>query len=116
MAKKVRRKPEDEGPTFQFPEFDEAAFVAKESELAGGLIFGIVVTVLLGAVSWGITRAGQAWWMAFGIGVLGIALSPFLIARLRPRSDLYTKGDWAGIILFEFFGWLALWFALVNVV
>jgi len=115
VAKKVRRKPEEEAPKFEFPPFDEAAFVAKESELAGGLTIMVVLTALLGIVSWGITRAGLAWWLAFGIGLVGLVMSPFLIARLRVQSALYTKGDWASMMMFEFFGWLALWFVLVNV-
>jgi len=33
---------------------------------------------------------------------------------LRTKSAIYTKGDWAGLIALEFFGWLALWFVLLN--
>jgi len=115
MAKKVRKKPEEEAPSFEFPEFDEAGFVSKETELTGGLLVASILTVLLGLVSWGVTQAGLPWWLAFVIGVLGLAGSPSFISRLRPHSDVYTKGDWASMIALEFFGWLALWFVLVNI-
>ncbi|HTW55841.1 MAG TPA: hypothetical protein VMG36_05275 [Thermoplasmata archaeon] len=114
MAKKVRQKPADEAPKFEFPEFDEAGFVAKENELAAGLYLAGGLTLVLGAIAWLLTRSGVPWDEVFLIGILGIAVTPFLIARLRSRSGLFTKGDWAGFVMLEFFGWLALWFVLIN--
>jgi hypothetical protein len=114
VAKKVRQKPEDEAPKFEFPEFDEVGFVAKESELAAGLWIAGGLTLVLGAIAWLLTHSGVPWDEVFLIGILGIAVSPFVISRLRSRSDLYTKGDWAGFVMLEFFGMLALWFVLVN--
>ncbi len=116
MAKKVRRKlEEEEAAAFEFPTFDELGFVTKEFELAGALVLAVVIAVVIGVVDWILTRAGLPWFAPFGLGVLLVAVSPFLIGRLRRRSDLYTKGDWAGLIALEFFGFLALWFVLVNV-
>jgi len=116
MAKKVRRKlEEEEAAAFEFPVFDEVAFMTKENEMGFALALAGLITVLLGLLSWAFTRANLPWWSAFGIGVLLVVVSPFLIARLRPMSKNYTKGDWAALIAMEFFGWLALWFVLVNV-
>jgi len=51
MAKKVRRKPEEEAATaFEFPVFDDVAFVTKEFELMSALILASVIAALLGIV------------------------------------------------------------------
>ncbi|MGD0250524.1 MAG: hypothetical protein ABSB97_06530 [Thermoplasmata archaeon] len=116
MAKKVRRKPEEEAATaFEFPVFDDVAFVTKEFELMSALILASVIAALLGIVCWALTISGVPWPVPFGLGLFGIAFSPFVIRRLRVRSKLYTKGDWVGLIALQFFGWLALWFVLQNV-
>ncbi|MGP8078762.1 MAG: hypothetical protein ACLQD8_02745 [Thermoplasmata archaeon] len=116
MAKKKRQKlEEEEAAAFDFPVFDEVAFVTKEFELASAVAIATVLTLLLGLVCWALTRSGLAWYIAFPVGILGVALSPFVIQRVRARSDLYTKSDWAGLIALVFFGWLALWLVLVNV-
>jgi hypothetical protein len=115
VAKKVRKKlEEEEAAAFEFPVFDELAFVKKEYELMGGLIFASVVAVLLGLVGWVMSVAGIPFYGPFLVGLVGLIASPYLIRRLRRGSSLYTKGDWAGLIALEFFGWLALWFVLLN--
>jgi hypothetical protein len=116
VAKKVRRKlEEEEAAAFEFPVFDEVAFVTKEFELMGAVILACAIAVLLGILGWALTSAGLPWYAPFGLGLLGIIFSPYAIRRLRTRSRLYTKGDWAGLFALEFFGWLALWFVLLNV-
>ncbi len=116
MAKKVRRKlEEEEAASFEFPVFDEVSFMTKEFELMGAVVLASLIAVLLAIVGWAFTEAGINGWVPFGLGILGIAGSPFLLRRLRARSQLYTKGDWAGLIALQFFAWLALWFVLVNV-
>jgi hypothetical protein len=116
VAKKVRKKlAEEEADAFEFPVFDEHAFVTKEYELAGGLTLAGIVALLLGIVSWVMSVAGIPWYGPFSLGLLGIIGSPYVIRWLRKASYLYTKGDWAGLIAFEFFSWLALWFVLLNV-
>lgn len=116
MAKKVRRKPEEEtAAAFEFPVFDEVGFVTKEFELMSALILAAVIALVLGILSWALTVTGLPWFVPFAIGLLGIALSPYLIRRLRVRSKLYTKTDWMGLVALQFFGWLALWFVLLNV-
>jgi hypothetical protein len=115
MAKKVRRKPaEEQGPAFEFPVFDEVAFVTKEYEMTSALALTAGFTVLVGILSWALSVTGLLWYIVFPIGILLIALIPFLVRRLRSRSSTYTKGDWAGLVALEFFGWLALWFVLQN--
>jgi hypothetical protein len=115
MAKKVRRKPEDvQAPAFEFPVFDEVAFLTKEYELTYAAALTGGFTVLVGILSWALSVVGLLWYYVFPLGILLIALIPFLVRRLRPRSSTYTKGDWAGLVALEFFGWLALWFVLQN--
>jgi hypothetical protein len=116
MAKKVRRRlEEEEAAAFQFPVFDETAFITKEFELSIALVLATAVAFLLGLLAWVATRTGLPWYAPFSLGLVAVALSPYLLRRLRAKSDVYTKGDWAGLIALEFFGWLALWFVLVNV-
>ena len=116
MAKKVRKKlEEEEAASFEFPVFDEVGFVTKEYELMGGVILAGVIAVVLGLVGWAMSVAGLPWYPPFLVGLAGIIASPYVIRRLRERTRLYTKGDWAGLIMLEFFGWLALWFVLLNV-
>jgi len=115
VAKKVRRKlEEEEEASFEFPVFDEVAFVNKEFELTFALLIAGAFTIFLGVLGWALTVAGIPWFGTFPIGILLLALSPFLIRSLRRKSSIYTKGDWAGLIALEFFGWLALWFVLLN--
>lgn len=115
MAKKVRRKLEDEEPpAFEFPPFDEAAFAAKEYELTYGLAFACALTIFMGILSWVLSVSGFFWYVVFPIGVLLMLASPYIIGVFRARSSIYTKGDWAGFMALEFFGWLALWFVLQS--
>ncbi len=116
MAKKVRRKlEEEEAAAFEFPVFDEVAFVTKEFELMGAVIVACTITILLGLAGWALTVSGIPWFVPFLIGIVAIIFSPSLIRRLRVRSKLYTRTDWVGLLALEFFGWLALWFVLLNV-
>jgi|SRR5271170_2449471 len=115
MAKKARRKlEEEEEAAFEFPPFDEGTFAKKEFEIGQGLLLVGMITVGIGFASWVLYLAGLSVWVALALGILVIILSPFVIRRLRPLSSLYTKGDWAGLIAMEFFGWFALWFLLIN--
>jgi hypothetical protein len=116
MAKKARRKLEDEEEAgFEFPTFDEEQFAQKEFELGSGLLLVGLITFAIGVLAWALSVAGLPWYVPFPIGLLVIGVSPVIVSRLRKLSSLYTKGDWAGLIAFEFFGWLALWFLLMNV-
>ncbi|HXW67532.1 MAG TPA: hypothetical protein VEL82_06640 [Thermoplasmata archaeon] len=116
MAKKARRKlEEEEEEAFEFPVFDEAAFARKEFELGTGLILAGLLTVILGVLGWILTASGLPWFAPLVVGLAVIAASPFLIGRLRTLSSQFTKGDWAGLIVLEFFGFLALWFLLLNI-
>jgi hypothetical protein len=115
MAKKVRRKlEEEEAASFEFPAFDEAAFATKEFELTYAVALAGVITILMGILSWVLSVSGLYWYIVFPIGLVLLAVSPTIIGRLRAKSSLYTKGDWAGLLALEFFGWLALWFVLQS--
>ena len=115
MAKKARRKlEEEEAQAFEFPPFDEGAFAKKEFELGTGLLLAGLFTVLIGVLCWALTIVGLPSLVPFGIGLAIIAASPLVIGRIRSMSTLFTKGDWAGLIAMEFFGFLALWFLLLN--
>lgn len=115
MAKKVRRKLDDEQEeAFEFPVFDEKAFVTKEFELTYATALACAIAIAIGVLSWVLSVEGFPWWAVLGIGFLLVALGPFLIRWARPRSSTYTKGDWTGLIALELFGWLALWFVLQN--
>jgi len=115
MAKKVRRKlEEEEQAAFEFPPFDEKAFSDKEFELTYALTIAGILSILFGVISWALSVIGVWWYAVFPLGIVLIAFSPMLIARLRSKSSVYTRGDWAGLVALEFFGWLALWFLLQN--
>jgi len=115
MAKKVRKKLEEEqAPAFEFPEFDEIAFADKEFEMTYALLLVALLTIALGILTWALTVAGLLWYVVFPLGVVILVLSPFIVRFLRSKSSIYTKGDWAGLLALEFFGWLALWFVLLN--
>jgi len=115
VAKKVRRKlEEEEASSFEFPAFDEEAFVAKEYELTYGLAFASGITIFMGVLSWALSVSGFYWFIVFPLGLLLLAVSPYIVRMLHARSSTYTKGDWAGLIALEFFGWLALWFVLQS--
>jgi hypothetical protein len=117
MAKKARRKlEEEEAAAFEFPPFDEAAFATKEFELGMGLLLAGIITLAIGVLSWALSVSGLPWFVPLILGAALIVVSPFLIRRLRTLSSLYTKGDWAGLIAMEFFGWFALWFVLLDLV
>jgi hypothetical protein len=117
MAKKARRKLDEDSPEskFEFPEFDVGKFLRHEFEqtFATGLAIGLAVA--LAFVSWALVRAGLPYVVPGVVGVAVIAFSPFLIQRIRPSAEEYTKGDWVGLILTEAFGWLGIWFLLLNV-
>ena len=115
MAKKARKKlEEEEEAAFEFPAFDESAFATKEFELGTGLLLVGLITLAIGVVSWALSVSGLPWFVPLLLGIVVIALSPFVIQRLRKLSSLYTKGDWAGLMAMEFFGWFAIWFVLLN--
>ncbi|MCI4351421.1 MAG: hypothetical protein L3K15_07915 [Thermoplasmata archaeon] len=119
MAKKARRKAEEkeeESHLFQFPEFDELKFILHELEQSIALAVAFIITVGLAVISWAYDRTTTTFLflpLLVGIGV--IAFSPTVIQRLRPQAQDYTKGDWAGLIVVEFLGWLGLWFLFLNV-
>jgi hypothetical protein len=115
MAKKARRKAEEEEANeFTFPEFDERSFLRHEYEQTFAMAAALVVAIALGVVSWAIDSAGLPVVIPVVLAVAAIVFSPFLFLRWRTTANEYTKGDWAGLILMETFGWLGIWFLLLD--
>jgi Na+/H+-dicarboxylate symporter len=118
MAKKVRAKPEPvEESRFEFPVFDERAFISHELELTYGMAFGIVLSVLAGLLSaWITLNVGSAIPVAtpvvIGVGIM--VATPLVFPRLRASAADYTKSDWAGVLALEFFAWLGLWLLIAG--
>jgi hypothetical protein len=117
VAKKVRRKPDEEAEekAFDFPVFDERAFASKEFLLTGAVTLAGVIAVLVGAFAWLCTSIALPWYVPFPIAFAIVAASPVFLGRVLRGSSVFTKGDWAGLLFLEFFGFLAVWFVLVNV-
>jgi hypothetical protein len=124
MAKKARKKLEDdaEASSFQFPEFDEPAFMAHEFEQTIAMGFALVVAVALAAVSFALDRGLSGfsqptlqWLVPLAVSIGVIAFSPLILRRLRTGAPEYTRGDWATVILLEVFGWLGFWFLISDV-
>lgn len=120
MAKKVRSRPEEsEEHRFEFPVFDEEAFIRHELDLTWGMAMAVVIAIVAGTLSALLSAAGGAALPVVapvGLGILLIVASPFLYLRLRPSAESYTKGDWAGMVALEVFGWLGVWFLLISVI
>jgi hypothetical protein len=117
MAKKARRKLDEdaEADAFTFPEFDERKFLRHEYEQTAATGLAIGLAILLGFVSWAIDRVGLPLVVPVVVSVAVIVFSPYLFLRVRETAGEYTKGDWAGLILTETFGWLGVWFLLLDV-
>ena len=117
MAKKAVRKleEEEEARSFDFPTFDEAKFVAHEFEQSYATGIAIGLAAVFGVLSYLIERATAPGIVAAVVGIALIAFSPFLYPRLRPLAGEYTRGEWAGLLVTELFGWMGIWFLLLNV-
>ncbi|MGA7922898.1 MAG: hypothetical protein WCA77_02860 [Thermoplasmata archaeon] len=117
MAKKVRKKPDEEAEfrNFQFPEFDEAKFYRHEFDQTYATVAAIAVALLLGVVSYLVDTVGFLLFVPPILGIAGVAFSPWLIQRVHVPQTPFTKGEWAGLFLLEIFGWLGVWFLLLNV-
>ena len=118
MAKKVRKKlAEDETvKSWEFPTFDEGAFISHEFELTYAMATAGLLAVVIALVSWALGAEGLPVFVAPVVGIALIVFSPFLVGWIRPQSSSYTKTDWVGLIAIEAFGWLAIWFLLMNLV
>lgn len=110
MAKKAKRKIEEEEVSkFEFPVFDEHAYIAHELQLTWATLiaFGVAVMAAVLSAVVGLSLAPIA---GLAIGIALVIANPLLIRSVLPKSSDYTKGDWAGVIAITFFGWLGLWF------
>ncbi|MCI4336113.1 MAG: hypothetical protein L3K17_02820 [Thermoplasmata archaeon] len=118
MAKKVLKKLEedDEYRHFEFPPFDEAKFLAHEFEQTSATVIAFLLAIVLGVVSYLVTRTPLGALGGLGAAVVLIVTTPWIVQRLRPQSTEYTKGEWAALLLMEIFGWMGIWFLLSDLV
>ncbi|NNN18146.1 MAG: hypothetical protein HKL79_07290 [Thermoplasmata archaeon] len=118
MAKKVRGKPgtADEEPPFEFPVFDDRAFLNHEYEITRGMLIAGGVALLLGIISWAIDTASLPWELPPVLALIVLLALYSLVTRLHPRARIYTKGEWATLYAVVFFGWLASWFLLLDTI
>jgi len=115
MAKKARRKVEEAAePPFAFPEFDAPTFLSHEFEMTVATTIALFVAVLLGLLSWALGVVAVPWFVPVVLSLVIIGATPVLLPRLREQAGTYTKGDWAGLLLMEIFGWLGFWFLFAN--
>ena len=116
MAKKAKRRlEEEEAQTFAFPVFDEGAFLTHEFEQTVAVSVALVVAVGLGVLSWALIVAGIPWFVPVLMALAIVVLVPILLPRFRPQARLYTKGEWASLLVTQLFGWLGFWFLFLNV-
>jgi hypothetical protein len=115
VAKKARRKDEEDAtPSFEFPEFDEQAFLAHEFEQFRATVLAFSLGVALGIAAFLIGDLGFSPYLPLIVGFVGTAALALVIRQLRPASSEYTKGDWASLIVLIFFGFLGVWFLAAN--
>ncbi|HTT34330.1 MAG TPA: hypothetical protein VLX64_05530 [Thermoplasmata archaeon] len=117
MAKKARQRlaEAEADASFEFPEFDEPTFLRHEFEQTWATVLAFLLAVADGILSYLLGRIVPLLVVPAAVGIAWLGLSPFLIQRLRPTSDQYTRGEWAGLLLLEFFGWVGFWFLLSDV-
>jgi hypothetical protein len=115
MAKKARRKADENAePAFEFPVFDDHAFLSHEFEMTIATSIALGIAVLLGLLSWSLEVVALPWFVPVGLSIAIIAAAPVILTRIRTEARTYTKGDWAGLFLMEIFGWLGFWFLFAN--
>lgn len=113
MAKKGRQKIEEkESTAFEFPVFDETGFIRHELDLSWATVIALTFSVLLGVLGAVAVHFGLPFTIPIVIGILGIAAIPSTVQSIRHSDEVYTKGDWAGILAVAFFVWLGVWFLL----
>ena len=117
MAKKAKKRLEEDEvyASFKFPDFDERKFIHHEFEQSWAIAIAFGFAVVLAAVCYSLDRMGLPLVVPALLGVLLLISSPFIVQRLRPLAHEYTKGDWAGILMTVFFGWLGFWFLFLDI-
>ncbi len=116
MAKKVRAKLEEEeqARAFEFPQFDEPKFLRHEFEQTFATLIAFGFALGLGALSFLVSWAALPGLLAAAIALVVVVFSPWLIQRVRREAASYTRGEWAGLVLLEVFGWLGFWFLFTD--
>lgn len=118
MAKKVRQRLEEDEAYrhFEFPVFDELKFLAHEFEQTSATVLAFLFAIGLGVLSLGITLAKLPSLIAVAISLVVIGFTPWIVRRVRSEASQYTRGEWAGLVLLELFGWLGFWFLLTDLI
>ncbi len=115
MAKKARRRLEEaEEEQFEFPPFDERGFLDHEFELYYATVIAFIVGVVLGLVGFLVDGLGLSVVVPLLVGLAGTAAGVLIIQRIRPGSRTYTTGDWAGLVVLIFFGFLGFWLLFAD--
>ncbi len=118
MAKKVRSRPEaTEESKFEFPVFDERAFIRHELSLTTGSVLAIGWALLAAVLSSIISLIGGGTLHLVGaasLGLLVVVSSGVLFPRIDRDFATYTRGDWASVFLLEIFAWLGIWLLLAG--
>jgi hypothetical protein len=117
VAKKAKRRLEEDEQyrSFEFPTFDEPKFIHHEFEQTVATVIAFGFAVGLGAFSFAVGGTVLTALVALVVSVAVIVFTPWLFQRIRPLAAEYTKGEWAGILMMEIFGWLGIWFLLTDV-
>jgi hypothetical protein len=116
MAKKARQKAkEDEAAAFEFPEFDERAFLEHEFEQFWATVLAFSIGVAGGVAAFLVGLAGISAYLPLVVGLAATGGGVLGIRQLRVASKEYTKGDWASLVVLIFFGFLGVWFLLANI-
>ena len=118
MAKKVRQKLEEAEAArhFEFPTFDEPKFLRHEFEQTSATILAFLFSLGLGVLSFVVTKATLSGLLAAALALVVVGFTPWLVRRIRSSASDYTRGEWAGLLLLEIFGWLGFWFLLSDLV
>ncbi len=117
MAKKVRQKLEEaeQARAFEFPVFDEPKFLTHEFEQTSATLLAFGFALGLGLLSYLVTWLALPALLAAAVSLVVVVFTPWMVQRIRPSASQYTRGEWAGLLLLEIFGWLGFWFLFTDV-
>ena len=117
MAKAARKRKKEEDEAFELPEFDEVAYMKKETTAAVASFTIIGLAIVIAILLYAITLAGAPI-VAFFVGLAATFLLPRIFQYLPwPKVDTskFERRDWIGHGGTFFFSWLAFWILLLNV-
>lgn len=110
MAKKKKKEEQSE---FEFPEFDELAFIKKEFLSAKTTFIAMFFAAIMGCVSYYLAQL-TTFPIGFIPGVLAMFGIKFVFLAFRIDVARLERKNWAGLGFSYFFTWLAVWVLLLN--